>query len=122
MKCFHMELYYNATPSSSTGISPHEAVYGTAVRTPLMNSVEESKPLSHPTLEDHISKLKDIWNLVRRNMQKAQQVYTDYADTRRRDNVFAVGDRVLLSTQNLKLKGVQSKKLYPKFVGPYKIV
>ena len=45
-----------------------------------------------------------------------------YADTRRRPESFEVGDKVLLATTNLNLKGVASKKLYPKFVGPYEVL
>jgi len=44
------------------------------------------------------------------------------ADRHRRDAVFAVGDRVLLSVKNLQLKHPGSKKLLLRFIGPYKVV
>jgi hypothetical protein len=34
---------------------------------------------------------------------------------------FAVGDRVYLSTENLNLPKNRSRKLIPKFIGPYKV-
>ena len=44
-----------------------------------------------------------------------------YYDKKHRDVQFSVGDSVLLSTQNLKLKGIPHK-LQRKFCGPYKIL
>ena len=44
-----------------------------------------------------------------------------YYDQKHRDMQFAVGDLVLLSTQNLRLKGILHK-LQWKFCGPYKIL
>lgn len=47
-----------------------------------------------------------------------------YADLKRQDVSFAVGDEVLLSTANLKLRippAANDRKLMPKFVGPFKV-
>ena len=44
-----------------------------------------------------------------------------YYNQKHRDISFAVGDTVLLSTQNLRLKGIPHK-LQRKFCGPYKIL
>ena len=44
-----------------------------------------------------------------------------YYDQKHWDIQFAVGDTVLLSTQNLRLKGIPHK-LRRKFCGPYKIL
>ncbi len=41
-------------------------------------------------------------------------------DAVRREEQYRVGDRVLLSTKNLNLKGV-SNKLKPHFVGPFTV-
>ena len=43
------------------------------------------------------------------------------ADKSRRVVRFEIGDRVLLSTRYLKLKGV-SGKLKPRFVGPFRVI
>ena len=48
-----------------------------------------------------------------------------FADGKRRDASFSVGDEVLLSAQNLRLKGhspANARKLMPEFVGPLKVV
>ena len=44
----------------------------------------------------------------------------EYYNRKHRDVRYAVGDFVLLSTQNLKVKGVQ-QKLQRKFCGPFQI-
>ena len=65
------------------------------------------------------------------NVALAKQCITDarsrqklYADAKRKDFTFAVGDEVLLSTQALKLKvnSADACKLLPKAVGPFKVV
>jgi hypothetical protein len=43
------------------------------------------------------------------------------ADGRRRDVSFKVGEQVLLSVRNLNLRTVGSRKLQPKWVGPYTV-
>ena len=54
-------------------------------------------------------------------MKKAVAIQKSYYDRRHRDVQYTVGDFVLLSTQNLRLKGIP-QKLQRKFCGPYKIV
>jgi hypothetical protein len=51
---------------------------------------------------------------------------TQYADQKRRDLEFAVGERVLLSTKYLRLKLLRESfkytaKLMPRYIGPYAI-
>ena len=54
-------------------------------------------------------------------MEKAVVMQKSYYDKKHGDIQFAVGDLVLLSTQNLRLK-VIPHKLHQKFGGPYKIL
>ena len=54
-------------------------------------------------------------------MQKAVTIQKAYYDKKHRDVQFRVGDAVLLSTQNLRLKGIPHK-LQRKFCGPYKVL
>ena len=52
-------------------------------------------------------------------MEKAVAAQKAYYDRKHKDIQFAVGDSVLLSTQNLRFKGIPHK-LQRKFCGPYK--
>lgn len=52
-------------------------------------------------------------------MESAQRAQKRAYDKRRREVAFAVGDSVLLATDHLRLQG--SRKLNPKWVGPYTI-
>jgi hypothetical protein len=54
-------------------------------------------------------------------MEAAQQRMKAYADAKRRDASYAVGQEVLLSTANIKPKFKGSAKLLPKWIGPYKV-
>ena len=47
---------------------------------------------------------------------------TRYANKqRRRESPIAIGDKVYLSTENLNLPKNRSRKLMPKYIGPYKV-
>ena len=54
-------------------------------------------------------------------MLKVQSQQKKYADRKRRDIEFTVGDKVFLSSRNLKL-AVASRKLADRYVGPLTIV
>jgi hypothetical protein len=56
-----------------------------------------------------------------RNLETAKASQKRQADKKRRPHTVNVGDLVLLSTKNLALKGV-SRKLAPRFIGPYRVV
>ena len=54
-------------------------------------------------------------------MKRAVVIQQDYYNAKHRDISFGVGELVLLSTQNLRLKGIPHK-LQRKFCGPYKVL
>ncbi|KAJ9519236.1 hypothetical protein QJQ45_017895, partial [Haematococcus lacustris] len=55
-------------------------------------------------------------------MQAAQQRQAAYANQDRRDVHYKVGQMVLLSTKNMRLKPGKARKLLPCFVGPFKVL
>ncbi|KAJ9521115.1 hypothetical protein QJQ45_022874 [Haematococcus lacustris] len=55
-------------------------------------------------------------------MQAAQQRQAAYANQDRRDVHYKVGQMVLLSTKNMRLKPGKARKLLPRFVGPFKVL
>ncbi|MBS2634278.1 hypothetical protein KFY46_26570, partial [Salmonella enterica subsp. enterica serovar 1,4,[5],12:i:-] len=62
--------------------------------------------------------------LIRDNLRTAQSRQKSYADTRRRELIFEVGDFVYLKVspirglRRFKIKG----KLSPRFIGPFKVL
>ena len=62
--------------------------------------------------------------IAKDNLIVAKQRQSQYADQHRRELVFKVNDKVLLSTKHINDpvdKNRPTKKLAPKFIGPYKI-
>ncbi|KAL0149639.1 hypothetical protein M9458_055166 [Cirrhinus mrigala] len=111
------ELSNNLHTSSATNLSPFEVCYG--YQPPVFEHQEpEVDVLSAHQL---VRRCWRLWNHARTAIQKANQCYT--TQHRRRHppgRLFHVGDRVYLSTRNINLK-TDSKKLTPRFIGPYKI-
>ena len=59
--------------------------------------------------------------LASENLQRSVGLQQKYYDRKHRDVHYTVGDLVLLSTRNLKMKGTPSK-LQRRFVGPFKVI
>ncbi|KAJ9526429.1 hypothetical protein QJQ45_009904 [Haematococcus lacustris] len=59
---------------------------------------------------------------ARKCMAAAQSRQAAYANKARRDVEYKVGQKVLLSTKNLKLKPGKARKLIPRYVGPFEIL
>ena len=59
-------------------------------------------------------------NQVHHALLRVQASQKRYADARRRDVNYNVGDLVLLATKNLRLQGPQ--KLQDRFVGPFRVL
>ncbi|KAJ9518796.1 hypothetical protein QJQ45_026090, partial [Haematococcus lacustris] len=59
---------------------------------------------------------------ARKCMAAAQSRQSAYANKARRDVEYKVGQKVLLSTKNLKLKPGKARKLIPRYVGPFEIL
>ncbi|XP_071906064.1 uncharacterized protein [Coffea arabica] len=73
-----------------------------------------------PWIEEANEKIKLVWQRIR----TAQGRQKSYADNRRKDLEFAVGDQIVLKITHLKasLMSRKGKKLQPRFIGLYKII
>jgi len=112
------EFAYNNARHESTGNSPFYINYGYhprfSIHTPTTMSIA-------PGAESIAHQLRHLWSDVRTSIAKSQARYKAAADhSRSMPPVWSVGDLVWLSTRNLKSAG-PSRKLNPKFVGPYLI-
>ena len=61
--------------------------------------------------------------LARKSLIAAQQRQKAYADEKRKEKVFSVGNQVLLSTKYLNIKHAETnRKLLAKWIGPFEVV
>ena len=115
-----MEIVVNSLPNRSTGYSPFFLMYGYHPVLPveLLKGDESTKV---ETLAKYLERTQEVWRHAQAQMKKVVAIQKSYYDRKHRDVQYTVGDFVLLSTQNLRLKGIP-QKLQRKFCGPYKIV
>ena len=115
-----LHWFRSDSKQESTGITPFFANYGFHPRTP-----NTPKPLQHervPSAVELAETMDSIVKKAKKMLEAAQQRQKAYADKTRRDVQFAVGDKVMLSTKNIKLKTPGTQKLMPKYVGPFEVL
>ena len=114
-----VELVINSLPNSSTGFSPFFLNYGYEPVTPiqLLRGDEIARTESVASFAQRVAL---DWNLARQNLDRSVRLQQKYYDKKHRDVGCRVGDLVLLSTRNLKMKGTPGK-LQKRFVGPFRV-
>lgn len=117
-----LEFAYNNSVNPSTGFSPFYLCSGQHPRTPVTLLTPVPARPKHSATE-FASHMQALLARAREAMVQAQATQERYANASRRALTFQVGDKVLLSTENLNLKRVgQSQKLLPKYIGPFEVV
>ena len=116
-----MEFAYNNSYKSNIGMAPFEAWYGRKCRTPVCLDEVGGRKLIGPEL---VQITLDKIQIVRDRLKIARDRQKSYADKRRRDLQFNVGDRVFLKVSPWKgvLRFGRSGKLRPRYIGPYEII
>ncbi|XP_038885918.1 uncharacterized protein LOC120076226 [Benincasa hispida] len=102
-------------------MAPYEALYGRPCRTVVCwNEVGEWKLLGPELLQQTTENVK----LIRNNLKAARDSQKSYANKRRRELEFEVGDRVFLRLSPWKgiLRFRRKGKLSPRYIEPYEIV
>src|SRR3954467_10010512 len=112
------EFAINDSISPTTGFTPFQLMYGMHPRKPI-DLIAESHA---PAAEEFIKTMTATISKARENIARAQTAMKIQADKRRRDHNFQIGDKVMLNAKNLKLPSTHSRKLSPKWVGPFKII
>ena len=115
-----VEMVINSLPNRSTGYSPFFLMYGYHPVL-LVELLKGDESTNVETLSKFLDRTQEVWRNARVQMEKAMTAQKCYYDQKHRDIQFAVGDLVLLSTQNLRFKGILHK-LQWKFCGPYKVL
>jgi hypothetical protein len=116
-----IEFAYNNSYHSSIGMAPYESLYGRVCRTPVCwNEVGERKLIGPEIVDVTTDKVK----IVRERLKTAQDRQKNYADKRRKDLEFQVGEFVFLKVSPWKgtMRFGRKGKLSPRYIGPYKIL
>ena len=118
-----IEFAYNNSVNATTGYTPFFLNYGQHPHTPLTLSVPPLKP-PPKSVAQFLSEIRDHLSRARSAILKSQEVQAKYANEKRRDVSFKVGDRVLLSSKKLKVPRAENakEKFQPCYYGPYKIL
>jgi hypothetical protein len=116
-----VEFSYNNGYHTSLKKAPFEVLYGRKCRTPLMWSEVGDHVIEN---SDFIKAIEEKIAEVRENLRIARSRQKSYADRRRRELKFDVGDHIYLKvspicgTHRFRVHG----KLAPRYIGPYPII
>ena len=117
-----VEFAINNASQASTGSSPFFLNYGRHPTVPSALHTGLKQPSDSPSADTFISEMHTALLDAKTRLQQAQQRQKSAADRHRTPHTFTVGDRVLLSVEHLHLAGLGSRKLAPRFCGPFKIL
>lgn len=107
---------------ASTRFSPFYVVFGREVVLPIdlaWQQVGDCK-VEHVVLD--VAARHEVYDAVKKHLTAAADAMKRQTDKHRRPVELRVGDHVWLSTTNLRLPAGLTRKLAPKFVGPFKVV
>jgi len=116
-----IEFTYNNSFHSSIGTTPYEALYGRKCRTPLCWFETGENLVLGP---DMIQQTTETIKMIRDKLRATQSRQKSYVDKKRRPLEFLKGDHVFLKVTPTTGIGrvMKSKKLTPRFIGPYQIL
>ncbi|KAL0549712.1 hypothetical protein IC582_014199 [Cucumis melo] len=116
-----MEFAYNNSYQATIGMAPFEALYGRCCRSPVCWGEVGEQRLMGPEL---VQSTNEAIQKIRSRMHTAQSRQKSYADVRRKDLEFEMGDKVFLKVAPMKgvLRFERRGKLSPRFVGPFEIL
>jgi transposase InsO family protein len=118
-ECLPMaEFAINSSRSDSTKHTPFYLCYGRHPSAPA--DVVLPRPQT-PAAEEFLRSMHTNIAAARKALQAAQERQRAIANTKRSDITFALGEKVLLSSQNIKLKAPGAGKLLPRYLGPFVI-
>ncbi|XP_058006755.1 uncharacterized protein LOC131182126 [Hevea brasiliensis] len=101
-------------------MTPYEALYGRRCRTPLCwTELSESKIIG----SDLVTQTEEKVKIIKERLKAAADRQKSYADLKRKDIEYAIGDKVFLKVFPWKkvLRFCKKGKLSPRLIGPYEI-
>lgn len=120
-----VEFAYNNSVQTATQQTPFYLNYGREPVVPITlttTQVLDSLHRENPTATRDFNQLRKQWVKARTAVDMAKARMAVRVNKKRRPNPYQVGDQVLLSTKNLKLKGYDFPKLCPPYIGPFQVL
>ena len=111
------EFAYNNAWQESVKATPFQLNSGQQARTPLGLG-----NASVPAAGTFVGRIQESISRAKTLLHAAQQRMKVFADQKRREIEYKVGDQMLLSTKYLKLKTPGARKLLPRWIGPFKVL
>ncbi|KAJ9536647.1 hypothetical protein OSB04_un000196 [Centaurea solstitialis] len=120
-KTANKQYHANNSYHASIGMPPYELLYGRRCRTPVYWGEVGQRELGSTEI---VQKTTESIELIRERLKTAQSRQKSYADKRRSDLEFSVGDDVLLKVSPWKgvIRFRKRGKLGPRFIGPFKVI
>ena len=116
------EWWYNTTYHTAIKMTPFEVLYGYP---PPMLALGPYQTIKNAAVESYLTERKKVEAIIRDNLQKAQSRMKHFADRRRVERKFEVGDWVYLKLQPFKQNSLavrKNMKLASKYYGPYLVI
>lgn len=116
------EYWYNTKYHSALRLTPYEVLYGLAPPKPHTYLAGTTNVAA---LDESLLHQKQMLQLIKDNLAKAQSRMKSIVDARRQDRSFSAGDWVMLKLQpyrHVSLRGHHSPKLAPRYFGPYQVI
>ena len=114
-----VEFEYNISFQSSIGMTPYEALYGRKCRIPLCwTELSEKKVIGPYLIQETEEKVK----MIRERLKVAADRQKSYADLKRKDIQYEIGEKVFLKVSSWKkvMRFWRNGKLSPRFIGRLK--
>ena len=116
-----VEFAYKISYHNSIGMTPYEALYGRKCRSPLCWDEIGERELTGPEI---IQDVAEKVSLIKQRLETAASRQKSYADLKRKDVEFQVGDYVFLKVSQMKsvMRFGKKGKLAPRYIGPFEIL
>ena len=111
----------NGNVHASTGVSPARLLFGFQPRTALDVGAASAATTAEvvPAAADMLAGMQKDVQLARQQLAKAKQWQKSAYDRHHKNLSFKVGDKVMLSSQNINLQAAACRKLKPRWLGPF---